>query len=317
MKYFLSLMILALALGADAQRTEALPYGNMDQWVTRNIKESQIIGGDTKQCYAIGPTATIDGDKPYINMGGSPWATSNIMAKVAGITKVSNAVYPYDRSAGNKCARLSTIMEHCKAAGIINVDVVVAGTMFLGKMIEPIKGTSNPYAKMEMGIPYTKRPKALCYDYMLTIPANGNKTYSNGFGRKKEIPGTDKAEVFVILQRRWEDADGNIHAKRVGTGRERLGKSTDGWVNSHQLKIHYGDISGQPYFKSYMGLIPKAKSYYARNSKGKMVPVVEEGWDSANATPTHVMVMFSAGSGEPYTGTIGTDFLVDNVAMVF
>ncbi len=66
-----------------------------------------------------------------------------------------------------------------------------------------------------------------------------------------------------------------------------------------------------------MGLIPEAKSYYARNSKGKMVPVVEEGWDSANATPTHVLVMFSAGSGEPYTGTIGTDFLVDNVAMVF
>ncbi len=317
MKYFLSLMILALALGANAQKTETLPYGNMDQWVTRNIKESRLLGGETKQCYAIGPTTTINGDKPYSNMGGSPWATSNVMAKVAGLTKVSNAVYPYDHTAGNKCARLSTIMEHCKAAGMINVDVVVAGTMFLGKMLEPVKGTSNPYAKMEMGIPYTKRPKALCYDYMLTIPANGKKTYSSGFGRKKVMPGTDKAEVFVILQRRWEDADGNIHAKRVGTGRELLAKSSKGWVNKHQLPIHYGDITGQPYFKSYMGLIPEAKSYYARNSKGKMVPVVEEGWDSANATPTHVLVMFSAGSGEPYTGTIGTDFLVDNVAMVF
>ena len=59
------------------------------------------------------------------------------------------------------------------------------------------------------------------------------------------------------------------------------------------------------------------KSYYARNSKGEMVPVIEEAWDSATASPTHLLVMFSAGSGEPYVGTIGTDFLVDNVALVF
>ncbi len=317
MKRFLSLALLFLSLSVLGQKIEKLPYGDMNQWVTRNIKESHIIGGETKQCYAVGPTTTIDGDKPYSNMGNSPWATSNVMAKVMGITKVSNAVFPHNRAAGNKCARLSTIMEHCKAMGLIDVDVVVAGTMFLGKMLEPVKGTSDPYKKMEMGIPYTKRPKALRYDYKLSIPANAQKTYSSGFGKKKTIPGSDKAEVFVILQRRWEDEDGNIHATRVGTGRELLGRSTGRWVNGHRLKINYGDISGQPYYKPYMGLIPKGKSYYARNSKGEMVPVIEEAWDSATASPTHILVMFSAGSGEPYVGTIGTDFLVDNVALVF
>lgn len=44
-----------------------------------------------------------------------------------------------------------------------------------------------------------------------------------------------------------------------------------------------------------------------------MVPVTEEGWDSANATPTHIIVMFSAGSGEPYVGTEGLTLYVDNV----
>ncbi len=317
MKRFLSLALLFLSLSALGQKIEKLPYGDMNQWVTRNIKESHIIGGETKQCYAVGPTTTIDGDKPYSNLGNSPWATSNVMAKVMGITKVSNAVFPHNRAAGNQCAMLSTIMEHCKAMGLIDVDVVVAGTMFLGKMLEPVKGTSDPYKKMEMGIPYTKRPKALRYDYNLSIPANAQKTYSSGFGKKKTIPGSDKAEVFVILQRRWEDEDGNIHATRVGTGRELLGRSTGTWVNGHRLKINYGDISGQPYYKPYMGLIPKEKSYYARNSKGEMVPVIEEAWDSATASPTHLLVMFSAGSGEPYVGTIGTDFLVDNVALVF
>ena len=66
-----------------------------------------------------------------------------------------------------------------------------------------------------------------------------------------------------------------------------------------------------------MNLIQREKSYYARNSKGKMVPVHEVGWDNADATPTHMIVMFSAGSGEPYMGTIGLTLWVDNVALAY
>lgn len=300
---------LSLAFG---QRTEMLPFGDFNSWVTRNIKESHIIGGKTKQCYEIGPNATINGDKAYTNSGGSPWATSNVMAKVCGVTKVSNAVFPDERSAGNRCAKLTTMMENCNAIGIIDIDVMVAGSIFLGKMLEPIKSTSDPYSKMDMGIPFTKRPKALRYDYKLNIPA-GDMIYSSGFGKKKTIPGKDKAEVLVLLQRRWEDASGNIYAKRVGTAREKLGRSTSGWVNNHRVNIKYGNAGA----KAGMGLIPEAKSYYARNSRGKMVPVKEVGWDDASATPTHLIVMFSSGSGEPYTGTPGATFWVDNVGMVY
>ncbi|MCM1067581.1 MAG: PCMD domain-containing protein [Muribaculaceae bacterium] len=301
---------------AVAQRVEMLPFGDFNSWVTRNIKESHIIGGKQKQCYEIGPTVTINGDKPYTNTGGSPWATSNVMAKVCGVTKVSNMVYPAERSAGNKCARLTTGMETCSAAGIVNIDVLVSGSIFLGKMLEPVKSTSDPYSHMEMGMPFTKRPKALRYDYKLSIPA-GDMIYSSGFGKKKTVPGRDKAEVLILLQRRWEDADGNIFAKRVGTGREQLGRSTSQWVSNKRLTVRYGDISRQSYFKPSMGLIDKDSSYYARNSRGKMVPVQEVGWDSADATPTHIIVMFSSGSGKPYTGTPGTEFLVDNVGLVY
>ena len=44
-----------------------------------------------------------------------------------------------------------------------------------------------------------------------------------------------------------------------------------------------------------------------------MVPVIEEGWDNANATPTHVILMMSSGNGEPYVGTEGLTLYVDNV----
>lgn len=315
-KIILFIISFVAIVSVHAQRVEMLSFGDFNSWVTRNIKESAVIGGAHKQCYAIGPTVTINGDRPYTNSGGSPWASSNVMAKVCGITKVSNAVFPDDRSAGNRCAKLTTVMENCKALGIIDIDVLVSGSIFLGKMLEPVKSTSNPYSKMDMGIPFSKRPKALRYDYKLSIP-DGDKIYSSGFGKKHTVAGRDKAEVFILLQRRWEDADGNIFAKRVGTGRELLGRSTNSWVNNHRLTVRYGDISSRSDYNPRMGLISPENSYYARNSRGKMVPVKEVGWDDAGATPTHIMVMFSSGSGEPYTGTPGTTFWVDNVGLVY
>lgn len=65
-------------------------------------------------------------------------------------------------------------------------------------------------------------------------------------------------------------------------------KNTDGWVNKHRIEIRYGNISTESDYQSFMGLIPKDKSYYARNSKGKMVPVHEIDWDSENSSPTHI-----------------------------
>ena len=70
--------------GAISQtgKTVLLKYGDFDSWITRNVKESSIIGGHTKQLYEIAPTAVWNENRPYVNQGGSPWATSNVMAKV-------------------------------------------------------------------------------------------------------------------------------------------------------------------------------------------------------------------------------------------
>lgn len=308
---------LAAAITIQAQRFELLKYGDFDTWVRRDIKESSLIGGKEKTLYEIGPDATITGNKAYTPMGGSPWATSNVYAKVMGISKGSNAVFPDDRPGHGKCCRLATILENCKAVGMVNINVTVAGSIFLGRMFEPIKSTKNPYTKMEMGIPFSGRPKALRFDYRLSIPSGNTRLYSSGFGKKRTLPGHDKAEVYILLQRRWEDADGKIHAKRVGTGRRLFDKSTPGWVNGYEIPVWYGDITTHAGYKPYMGLIPEEKSYYAMNSKGKMVPVIEEGWDEADATPTHMLVMASAAQGEPYVGTIDMTLWLDNIGLVY
>lgn len=313
-----TLLLAALACmamsNANAQQVVPLSYGNFDQWITRHIKESAIIGGAEKKVFEIGPTKTINNAGAYSNMGGSPWATSNVYAKVAGVVKTSNQVYP-DRHGNGYCAKLTTQYEHVKALGIINMDVLASGTIFLGQMIEPVSSTKNPYSKMNMGMPFSKRPTALQFEYKLTIPS-GQRIYSSGFGSKKTLPGQDYAEVFILLQRRWEDAKGNIHAARVGTGRERYGSNVANWT-THRIPVWYGDITKHAGYQSYMGLIPKDKSYYAKNSKGKMVPVIEEQWDDANATPTHIIVMLSSGCGTPYTGTPGMTLWIDNVSLVY
>ncbi|MBD5309559.1 MAG: glycoside hydrolase xylanase [Bacteroides sp.] len=315
-KYTLLTLLLAVSsLSVSPLTLEPIKFGDFSQWVTRQINESKMIGGKTKTVYEIAPTTTLTGNKPYANMGGSPWATSNVYAKVSGIVKGSNTVSPATIN-GNKVAKLESKMEEVKVLGLINMDVMVAGSIFLGRIFEPITSTKGPFSKMEMGIPYTKRPTALVFDYKVDMPAGNQRTKATGFSSKKTLQGRDNAEVYVILQQRWEDADGKLYARRVGTGRERYSKSIP-WTKGHQLKIHYGDITGQPFYRPWMGLLSGNKAYYARNSKGKLVPVQEVEWAPADAKPTHVLVMASATCGDPFVGTEGLTLYIDNIAFGF
>lgn len=311
----LSTLLAMAALPAAVAEVQLIPFGDMNQWVTRNIKESGVIGGKRKTVYEIGPTRTIDGASAYKAQGGSPWGTSNVYAKVMGVVKTSNAVFPAEHAGNGKCARLTTCLEQCKVLGLMNIEVLVSGSIFLGHMNEPIANTSDPYSKMDMGIPYAKRPKNLVFDYKVVDPGTGVITRATT-GSKSTRKGVDSADIFVYLQRRWEDEKGNIHAKRVGTARKRFVGNSD-WKNGTRMPIVYGDASKQPGYRSYMGLLNGERAYYARNSKGKMVPVQEEGWDSADATPTHMIFMASAGSGVAYEGQLGMELWIDNVGLEF
>lgn len=319
MRYFtISLLLAAIAAAlpvpARALTLEKIKYGDFSNWVTRSITESKVLGGDTKTVYAVGPTRSIKGNVAY-KQGDSPWASSNVYAKVSGIVKASNTVVPATIG-GNKVAKLTSMMEHVKVLGVINMDVMVAGTIFLGKVVEPISSTSSPYSKMSMGMPYRKRPKALVFDYKVDMPNVNTRVRSSGLGRKKTLQGRDNAEVYILLQKRWEDKNGNIYAQRVGTGRERYNRSIP-WTKGHQLPIHYGDITKKSFYKPWMGLLNGEKSYYAYNSKGQLKPVKEVGWAPEFTTPTHVLVMASSSCGEAFVGTEGATLYIDNIAFGF
>ncbi len=313
----LSWGLLCLAgLATEAQeREEKISYGDFDNWITRQIKESAIIGGATKLVYEVGPTETIIGDEPYVNRGGSPWATSNVLAKVAGITKTNTSVFPEERGEG-MCARLDTRLESVKVLGVVNITVIAAGSMHLGSMHEPIRGTKNPQKILESGIPFTNRPVAVRYDYKVKMSGRPNRIRSTGFSRTTEVEGMDYPEVILLLQKRWEDEKGDIYAHRVGTMVVRYDKTVEEWQNDATYTVLYGDITGHPDYQPELMMLQREERY-AVNSKGESVPIREVGWADAGETPTHVFLQFASSHGGAYIGAPGNSLWVDNVRFVY
>lgn len=306
---------LATAWGNDTTEVVVpFAYGNLDQWITREIHESAIIGGETKLLYEIGPTEKIVSNEAFTNKGGSPWANSNVMAKVAGVVKTNTSVYPEKRGDG-MCARMETRFESVKVFGLLDIEVIAAGSIFLGQVHEPIKGTKNPQSMLQSGIEFTKRPKAIRFDYKTKLASSPNRVRSTGFSRKTTIPGRDSIAVILLLQKRWEDKEGNVYSKRVGTMVQRYIQSTNGWVNEATYPIMYGDITSRPEYRSYMRI--QVEERYTMNSKGESVPIQEVGWAAPDETPTHMVLQFTSSHGGAYIGSPGNTFWIDNIKLVY
>jgi len=308
-----SFILIAMPLIMQAQQ---LKFSNFDQWITREIKESKIIGGNTTTLYEIGPTGTWNGRKPFVNQGGSPWANSNIMAKVAGVVKTNVTVYPEAHKDG-KCVKMVSHIVGVKVLGLVNVHVLAAGSIYLGKMREPITSSSNPYGYLDFGIPFAYKPKAIQFDYKVKLSGKPDRVRQTGFSPVKTIPGMDTPGVILLLQKRWEDEKGNLYARRIGTLVHRFNKNTE-WVDGAQFKIHYGDITRESFYKDYMKLQDGGDDQkYALNSKGKIVKVKEVGWGSPDDTPTHLCLQFASSFGTAFVGAVGTTFWIDNVKLVY
>ena len=308
--------IAMMACVAPATAQQQLKYANFDQWITRNITESKIIGGKTHTLYEIGPKGTWDGKKPYTNQGGSPWANSNVMAKVAGVVKTNISVYPEKRGSG-QCVKMVSHVVGVKVLGLVNIHVLAAGSVYLGKMLEPITSSSNPFGYLDYGIPFTEKPKAVQFDYKVKLSDKPDRIRQTGFSPVRKVAGKDMPGMILLLQRRWEDEKGNIYAHRLGTVFHRFSKETD-WVNGAKFEIHYGDITGEPFYKPYMNLFQGGEDQkYAVNSKGKVVKVKEVGWGTPDEEPTHLCLQFASSFGTAYVGAVGTTFWVDNVKLVY
>lgn len=308
-------LFLSVSLSASPD-TDSLfnAKGRFDEWRVYELSESKIIGGNIKTLYKLSCGDTLRGQEPYVSRQEDVFSPCNIMANVLGVVKGSNSVFPEKRGDGY-CAKLSVIMEKVRVLGFLDMEVLVQGTILSGYFQEPIRDTKGAYSKMDCGIPFTGRPVAVSYDYKAEV---GNPVVrSTGFSPKKEIGGEDYAFIAVYLQRRTEDADGNVYAKRVGTAYRLFTEDCPEWVEGEVLPVRYGDISSEPDFIPGMELKNGDIVYYCRNSKGEIVPIRENGWADACEEPTHIVVWISSSCGEAFYGGLGNTFWVDNFRLLY
>lgn len=295
----------------DYSKIEMISHGDMDSWRVRQVDESVVIGGETKFTYEIAKGDTIKGNTPYVRdtEGGSPWATSSVMAKVSGVVKSSTTIFP-ERRGNGYAAKCEVKLETCKVLGLFNIRVLASGTVFLGGMNEPIKDTKDPMSKLICGIPFAQRPDALILDVNYH---NEKQMYkATGFGKPEAIAGESMAECTIYLQQRWEDSAGNIYARRIATGLLQLPGTSNGWEDNTIIPILYGDIRSSKDYTSDMDL-RKEDAMHALNSKGEIKPIQEVEWGNGDETPTHIIVHLSSSNAPAYSGALGSYLMVDNV----
>ena len=254
MKKIALLLLLCLAANIHAERIDTIPFGDMESWVVRHIQESKLLGGKSRILYALAPTDTIWENGPYIyGQNGNPWATSNAYANIIGIEKAAGTMTPEAREDGGTCCRMDVDLLGVRVMGMIDVQVLVPGTLFTGRNLEPITTAKDPYQNIDFGVPFTERPSALMFDYKCIISPEEWVWYAKGAAKPKKQEGHDEAEAYLYLQHRWEDEKGKIHSIRVGTAYQRFSQDQLTWVNGHRIPIHYGDITGEPWYEDYMG----------------------------------------------------------------
>ena len=314
----LAALSLCLDLNAQSEVVNLInEYGKFDSWCRREVKESALIGGQTKHLYEFyGNPNEIHqtGKEPFKAPKGYLWRTNNVLAVVAGIVKTNNTIYPEARGEGY-CARIETHIEEVKVLGMINMDVTCQGALLIGVLPEPITTTKDPMAKVFYGVPFTGTPRAIKMDIKADVCHEVIR--GTGFSKLKPMGYEDHAEITIMLQKRWEDADGVVHALRVGTAITRIEKDIPEWENGREFVIRYGDITSEPYYKEYMGLKTDPETaYHALNSRGENVIIQENGWAPVGTEPTHMIINIISSCGKAFYGGVGNTVWVDNVEVV-
>ena len=306
-----SLMLIPCSVFAG-QRVETIPYGNMDQWQVRYIKESKIMGGQTKTLYALAPTDTVYGNKAYIPTEGNPWGSSATYAKFMGIeTGMAESVTPEIRGHGY-CCKLRNVLT---AINLFDMYAMVSGTIYMGQALEPlgIAAKSKPYTAIDFGVPFTKHPVALMLDYKAKI-SDADSLITTERNKPEVVAGHDCAVIYIYLQHRWEDTEtGKIYARRVGTAYECICETIPEWVNNHEIPIRWGNITEANDYQQHEGL--NQVQLMSRNSSGKMVQVEEVGWSLDE--PTHIVMYISSSNAGVFRACEGNTLWVDNLRFIY
>ncbi|NME72510.1 PCMD domain-containing protein [Flammeovirga aprica] len=149
--------------------------------------------------------------------------------------------------------------------------------------------SSDPANSAILGVPFTKRPKSMSFHYKYT-PGQTYEQYTNT--TPTTLTGLDSCLAYMFLQKREGDK-----IERVGTAAMQNSDTVTEWTKK-TLNVQYGEIvNPEPGFR-------------LRSD--------ETGWADANATPTHVIIVFTSSSaGDFFRGAIGSTMYVDEISIEY
>lgn len=188
---------------------------------------------------------------------------------------------PEDLGGGDFAARLTTV-----AAPLLVR--MAAATLFTGTFTEGFPNPTDPRSNIDFGTPFIGRPSSFRVDYKY-MPGD---SYEDANGNP--LAGTDQCDVYVLLERR----EGS-QVERIGTAWFRSGDQAPDFTNL-EVTFKYGELTpADPEFA------------YATIREG-------ESWGDPEATPTHIVVVFSSSAlGDFFTGAIGSELWVNNFELIY
>ncbi|MBB3700934.1 PCMD domain-containing protein [Flammeovirga yaeyamensis] len=203
------------------------------------------------------------------------WETSNPGTTFLGVV---NAYEEKEDVINGSAAKLET-----KGIGLTGI---AAATIYTGKFELNL---SDPAKSAQLGVPYTKRPVSMSFNYKYT-PGAIYEQYDGALGTT--IEGVDSCLVYMYLQKREGD-----QILRVGTAAMQNSDTVTEWTK-RTLDVTYGVIEN-----------PVA---------GFKLREEETGWAAADTNPTHIIVVFtSTSAGDFFRGAIGSTLFVDEISIEY
>ncbi|MDD2197621.1 MAG: PCMD domain-containing protein [Bacteroidales bacterium] len=263
-----------------------LPNSNFDLWYETTHS--------TKKYFEIGFDAN---DKTW-GTGNKGIATALSMGSNADFPSV-----PYETAPNEYATELTTQNMGALAAGILGgYKGIAAGNVFVG--IFEVANLTN--AHPVFGYPYTQKPKAFQVDYTYT-PAEGLLN-----GKLKPVEGTDKLDMYLILEKRQED-----QIKRLGVAWFRSGELQTEWKTiEKEIKYAYGDAPEglEDYEKR---VLKYGIDGNLNETNPESMPYATWG-DISKEDPTHILVTFTSSyRGDYFIGAPGSKLLVDNFKLIY
>lgn len=248
--------------------------------ITANVAtdDPQLANNDFEYWYQVNAGYYEPGLDESSTIWGSANAGGSMLDKIA--------TTPFEITTGNLVAKLETL-DNGFLGNLVGAPITTA-TIFTGKFHTDRIVLDNPRVAVELGVPFTGRPKAFTFQYQY----EPGPVYKDRGGNVLEYG--DQCDIYMFLEVREGDV-----SKRLATGLFRSGEVVDE-MTQIRVDLIYGELDAS---------FPEEH-------------LPEDGFVSEELVefilPTHISFLATSGfEGDLFKGAIGSTLLLDDLELIY